>query len=1113
MRSVRTRSEEAVQARDEAAHASTREARHDRGCPQSRQGTVSGLSFIESQFPVSRLSKESYLERKSHAGQTLTSLGKWWGRKPLIMVRAIILGLLMPASTNPRKDREIFLALLTMDDEGLLRRKRRNLPLKEVYKRLSRRERAEWFVPDTDPNRPRMKGETKGGSKERLQRLVFDRLSYDEKLEWCDRPEQVDGPSPEAWPVINEHLGTCATHLPELVQELGRQRFGHVPRVGDAFCGGGSIPFEAARMGCEAYGSDLNPVAALLTWASLEIIGGGEKVAVQIRQTQSKLFDAVDRQITEWRIEHNEVGWRADAFLYCTEVTCPECKWRVPVAPSWAIGQKRKAVARLIAVRTEKRFDIEIHSGVDDEELVAARNAGTVDDSRLRCPNPDCGESTSGESTSIAAIRGDRRKGDRKHGLRLWKKDDVVPRPKDVFQERLYCIRWRLPNLESLLWMEQETRTGPAGATPSGKPIPEWISLDHAIHAVAELLGPDARDEIAELRTRDWFAEDQAVEDAQMDLATKKSKGRPNAEIVTAREKVKEIKEISQQRIAKVKSLSKSLPRTVFRAVDDADLKREVEALTLIGERLEEWQALGYVPSREIARGAKTDEPIRTRGWTHWHHLFTPRQLLIHGLIRQVGSELHAAKAGQVDLLLGAGRMGNWDSKLCQWGTGAARESISQSFYNQAFNTLFNFPTKGFHLLWGNCAIGHESVECAGTATVAAADCREVSVECDVWITDPPYADAVNYHELSEFFLAWYEKALSELFPEWYTDSKRALAVQGANADFRRNMVESYRNLAAHMPENGLQVVMFTHQDASVWADLTLILWAAGLRVTAAWTIATETESALKEGNYVQGTVVMVLRKQTSEETVFLDELVPEVESEVEQQLKSMLQLDDRDDPNFSDADYQLAAYAAALRVLTKYGSIEDIDVGYQLARERSAGEANPIEALITNAVRTASNFLVPSGLPSHLWRQLAPEEKLYLKGLEVESHGDFRSGVYQEFARGFGVRDYRFLLQTGKANQTRLKTASEFQRRELGESAFGRSLVRQALYAVWRAVQSGDTAQSLTWLRTEVEDYWAQREALAAVLRYLAQLEIDHWSDDADAARIVAGAVDNDHV
>ena len=194
-------------------------------------------------------------------------------------------------------------------------------------------------------------------------------------------------------------------------------------------------------------------------------------------------------------------------------------------------------------------------------------------------------------------------------------------------------------------------------------------------------------------------------------------------------------------------------------------------------------------------------------------------------------------------------------------------------------------------------------------------------------------------------------KRLPALFRDWYSDSKRALAVRGADADFRRSMVDCYRNLAAHMPDDGLQVVMFTHQDASIWADLTLILWAAGLRVTAAWTVATETPFGVKEGNYVQGTVLMVLRKQTTGETAFLDEVVPEIDAEVKRQLDSMLDLDDREDPNFSDADYQLAAYAAALRVLTQYGSIEDIDVSHELSRERRRGEPNPIEKIIGDAV------------------------------------------------------------------------------------------------------------------------------------------------------------------
>ena len=76
-------------------------------------------SFIETRFPVSNVSKEGYKERRAAQGQTLTQLGRWWGRKPLIRVRAAIPGLLLPPTDNPQKDREVFLKLLTMDYEGM----------------------------------------------------------------------------------------------------------------------------------------------------------------------------------------------------------------------------------------------------------------------------------------------------------------------------------------------------------------------------------------------------------------------------------------------------------------------------------------------------------------------------------------------------------------------------------------------------------------------------------------------------------------------------------------------------------------------------------------------------------------------------------------------------------------------------------------------------------------------------------------------------------------------------------------------------------------------------------------------------------------------------------
>jgi putative DNA methylase len=227
-----------------------------------------------------------------------------------------------------------------------------------------------------------------------------------------------------------------------------------------------------------------------------------------------------------------------------------------------------------------------------------------------------------------------------------------------------------------------------------------------------------------------------------------------------------------------------------------------------------------------------------------------------------------------------------------------------------------------------------------------------------------------------------------------------------------------------------------------------------------------------------------------------------------------MLALEDERDPNFSDSDYQLAAYAAALRVLTRYQRLQDFDVERELARQRRPGERSPLALIIEDAVKTASNYLVPKGFPPPVWKRLSAEEKFYLKGLDVERHGDYRSGVYQEFARGFGVREYRPMLASDEANRTRLKTASEFARRELGRAGFAGSPTRNVLFAVHRVAETQEAREGLRWLQDEVKpDYWQAREALVVILRYLATLGIEHWTRDSEAARVLAGAVANDHV
>lgn len=998
-------------------------------------------SFIEVQFPVSKLSKESYKERKAGASQTLTCLGKWWGRKPLILVRATILGLLLPATDDPEKDREIFLKILTMDEEGLLFRKENPIPVSILEKYATRVEKQKYFDPAGG-----WKNTLSRDEKQEFEKLIFLRnLNYDQKLEYCRRPEQVEGPSEESWNAINNHLGTRARYLNELIAELGSKQFGHTPRVGDAFCGGGSIPYEAARLGCEAFGSDLNPAAALLTWGALNIVGGGSDVHERVKLAQEEVFNSVDQQIIKWGIEHNEEGWRADAYLYCLEAKIKEDGYLIPMAPSWIISEKFRVCAVLEPDHVNKRYHIRIVTNAPEDVFEKAKK-GTVVDNKLVDPmNPEI-------QASISTLRGDRTiDGKTIYGLRMWGNEDIVPNTNDTFQERLYCIRY----LERFFEVK-----------------------------------------------KDFVQEKKQFKKGQ---------------IIT----INESKKIDGNDILLVNGILKENFRRNYIEPNSNDINREKRTYELLKGRFTDWQKNGFIPSNIIPDGEKTEEPKRTRGWTYWHHLFNPRQLLILGLINEFSISLNSDKTILAACSLGIGSSSDWCSRLSRWDSSPGKSggigAIAQTFYNQALNTNYNYGVKSFRKLEPHFFIDPNThIKVPGDSMVFTSDARRLTLQNDFWITDPPYADAVNYHELGDYFLSWYEKQLKKNFPEWYTDSKAALAVKGSGKSFNQSMVECYSNFTRHMPDNGAQVVMFTHQNASVWADLALILWASGLQVTAAWTIQTETAATgIKMGNYVQGTVIMVLRKQASKETAFLSDIQADVEFEVKEQIRQMLSIDDLDDPNFSDTDYQLAAYVAALRVITGYGKIEDVDVKYELERERITGEKSELERIIEDAIKIAMNELVPTGFKENNWRRLSPEERFYLKGLDLEYKGEYRNGVYQEMARGFGLRDYKYMLNTSKVNQARLYTPFEYKNRDLGTEGFSNSLVRNILFAIRETQISEDPEDGRKWLYTELQDYWERRELILDIFRYIdSRCHFqEHWKSDIAALELLIGRIENDRV
>jgi len=93
-------------------------------------------ALIEAVFPAQKVSFEAQRERKAVHGQTLTPLGSYWkGRKPLILVRAIVLGSLLPQTDDAEKDLEIFEKLMDFDDGGLARREPKISPA-EIARRI-----------------------------------------------------------------------------------------------------------------------------------------------------------------------------------------------------------------------------------------------------------------------------------------------------------------------------------------------------------------------------------------------------------------------------------------------------------------------------------------------------------------------------------------------------------------------------------------------------------------------------------------------------------------------------------------------------------------------------------------------------------------------------------------------------------------------------------------------------------------------------------------------------------------------------------------------------------------------------------------------------------------
>ena len=211
-----------------------------------------------------------------------------------------------------------------------------------------------------------------------------------------------------------------------------------------------------------------------------------------------------------------------------------------------------------------------------------------------------------------------------------------------------------------------------------------------------------------------------------------------------------------------------------------------------------------------------------------------------------------------------------------------------------------------------------------------------------------------------------------------------------------------------------------------------------------------------------------------------------------------------------------MAGYAAALRVLTKYRTIDGRDMTLEALRPRTKGSVTVVEDMINFAVGVANSCLIPAGIEEKVWAKLSGPERFYLKMIDMEGRGLGKLDNYQNFAKAFKVRNFQILMGSVKTNASRLKSASELGGNEMGDSSdFHDSSLRGVLYALMEIEKGIDGTLVLSHLAANVKDFYenSQRDLFVALAKYLS-LKLDGIrTEESSAARVLASLITNQQV
>src|SRR5579863_427537 len=289
------------------------------------------------------------------------------------------------------------------------------------------------------------------------------------------------------------------------------------------------------------------------------------------------------------------------------------------------------------------------------------------------------------------------------------------------------------------------------------------------------------------------------------------------------------------------------------------------------------------VPEGGSRTGGGSPFTIHMFGQTHWRDLFIPRQLLGLGtFLKYTRAAIGSRDMPNVDLLREAistylavtlNRLLDYNSSLCNWDPNG--EYITHTFQRFALPIKWDFceinPASG---ATGDYSGALDWVARYISQAIAALDrSQQISLLCqsatgqivdkiDLIVTDPPYYDAIPYSDLMDFFYVWLRRTLCGLSPEidkafqdplgpkWNAEKKDGELIddssrfggdkRASKAAYEDGMFRAFQACDRALVSDGRMVVVFANKNPDAWETLVSAIIRAGFVVGGSWPIQTE---------------------------------------------------------------------------------------------------------------------------------------------------------------------------------------------------------------------------------------------------------------------------------